>query len=330
MADAEFGVAMEVYEREFDQAVQTELSLIDQRIADIDKQLDQGINHAPVEYHRKNERLKLMAQRRDVQALADNPNAAFDVLGARSGDKTSELTHFMLDVAGLAPGIGDVVDAYHAGLYASEGRHWEAGMTAAGIPFGPAATVGKWGIQLGKAADGAALKAAERLDGITAESLDLLRREGHGVVADIAEKELRYLGKANVETSARIDKLLHDPAIELSSAARSELNGALGSLKDHMKPADLIGMIRDNHSLPVLNPKKTDIANKDVYYKHYVEIDNGLDSLANVQDALQAKLSHLRKRLPSPANDSSFSAISSTLEAVNDMKSRIDSLKRLK
>ncbi|MGI9504497.1 MAG: hypothetical protein ACR2RE_15735, partial [Geminicoccaceae bacterium] len=161
-------------------------------------------------------------------------------------------------------------------------------------------------------------------------ALDLLRREGHGAAADIAERELRYIGKANAETSARINKLLHDPAIELSSGARSELNDALGSLNDHMKSSDLVGMVRDNHSLPVLHPQKTDIAGKDIYYQHSKEIDNGLDSLTNAQAALKAKLSHLRKQLPSPANDASYSAISSTLEAVNDMKSRIDSLRKLK
>ncbi|MGI9503492.1 MAG: LysM peptidoglycan-binding domain-containing protein, partial [Geminicoccaceae bacterium] len=172
IADAEFDASLQVYQREFDQAVDTELSSVDRQIADIDRQLAEGVNHAPVEYHLKNERLKLQAQRRDVQALADNPNAAFDVLNKQSDGATSEFTHFMLDVAGLAPGIGDVVDAYHASLYASEGRHWDAGMTAAGIAFGPAATVSKWGIQLGKAADGAALDAADKLDGVTTNALD--------------------------------------------------------------------------------------------------------------------------------------------------------------
>ena len=331
LADSEFGVAMEVFERDFNQAVDSELSMIDQQIADIDQRIADGVNHAPVEYHLKNERLKLQARQREFQALADNPNAAFDTLDASKDSKLSEYEHFLLDVVGLAPG-GEAIDVLHAGIYAREGRHWEAGMTLAGAaPIGGIApTVGKWGIQLGKAADGAALDAAGRLDGVTTESLDLLRHEGHGAVADVAERELRYLSKANVETSARIDKLLHDPAIELSSAARSELNDALGSLDQHMKSSDLIGMIRDNHSLPVLNPKKTDIAGQDVYYQHYKEIDEGLRSLTNAQESLQAKLTHLRKQPTSPANDASFSAISSTLEAVNDMQSRIDSLRKLK
>ena len=78
--------AIENIQRDFDQALDAELSSIDERIAKIDEEFAEGINHAPVEHLRRDERLKLMAYRRDLQTLADDPDAALNALKTESTD----------------------------------------------------------------------------------------------------------------------------------------------------------------------------------------------------------------------------------------------------
>ena len=153
IADAEFGVAIEVYQRDFNQALDKELTSVNEQIADIDRQLAEGVNHAPVAYHLKNERLKLQAQQRDLQEIADNPNAAFEALNASREDgwTASDIGHTVLDIAGLAPVVGEWADALNAAWYFSEGDVVNGTLsslaTAPVAGIGP--TLGKWGIQTG-------------------------------------------------------------------------------------------------------------------------------------------------------------------------------------
>ncbi len=79
-----------------------------------------------------------------------NPNGSPS--GGPAGDATtgsswiSNVGHFILDVVGLVPVVGECADALNATWYAAEGRFFEASLSAAGtVPFvGIGATIGKW------------------------------------------------------------------------------------------------------------------------------------------------------------------------------------------
>jgi hypothetical protein len=75
---------------------------------------------------------------------------------AQSGG-VSGLVHGALDVAGLAPVVGEPADLVNAGLYKAEGRNTEAALSAGGaIPIlGWGATAGKAAYNLEKATDAA-------------------------------------------------------------------------------------------------------------------------------------------------------------------------------
>jgi len=69
-----------------------------------------------------------------------------------SGGGWMEWLHGGLDVVGFVPALGEVADGINALIYLAEGRHLEAGISAAAmIPvLGDAGKIGKWGVKAGK------------------------------------------------------------------------------------------------------------------------------------------------------------------------------------
>lgn len=84
-------------------------------------------------------------------------------------DRWGEWVHGGLDVLGFVPVVGELADGANALIYLAEGRHLEAGISAAAmIPFlGDLGKAGKWGAKAGKelleeGAERVAKEAAER------------------------------------------------------------------------------------------------------------------------------------------------------------------------
>lgn len=113
-------------------------------------------------------------------------------LSAKTSDDGGilEWVHGGLDVVGFIPGIGELADGANALIYLAEGRHLEAGISAAAmIPlFGDAGKVGKWGIKGGRELleEGAERVARDALQ----EGVERAGREGLETLSERAARDL--------------------------------------------------------------------------------------------------------------------------------------------
>lgn len=98
--------------------------------------------HDPGEAYRQAARDLLDRARSQLDEVANNSakalNEMAEAVPTDDEESPAETTlHAAADLAGFIPGIGDVVDLAHAGVYALEGRGVDAGITAAAaIPVG--------------------------------------------------------------------------------------------------------------------------------------------------------------------------------------------------
>ncbi|MBQ0926658.1 putative T7SS-secreted protein [Saccharopolyspora endophytica] len=117
--------------------------------------------HDPGEEYRQAARELLDRARRQLEAVAGESakalNEMAEAIPTEDEESTGEtIAHALTDAAGLIPGIGEVVDLAHAGVYALQGKGTEAALTAAAaVPFvGWAAggtKLGKAGKRIGEA-----------------------------------------------------------------------------------------------------------------------------------------------------------------------------------
>ena len=83
--------------------------------------------------------------------------------------------------------------------------------------------------------------------------------------------------------------LVHHPA--LSPRARRFLEDARNALQNNVKPADLVGALRDRLGAPVRLPDGS-------AYNHLEEMTNALSALRSVRTALIDRLAHLKRVEP--------------------------------
>jgi hypothetical protein len=112
----------------------------------------------------------------------------------------SETAHFILDLAGFIPVVGSVVDAVHAGIYASEGRYVEAAIAAASaIPLvGQVGHIGKAVVKGAKEVHAltTAAKELRAVEKTLASEAKLVEKAGiHGVTAETTETARLVIGK---------------------------------------------------------------------------------------------------------------------------------------
>ena len=233
----------------------------------------------------------------------------------RSGFRWSDVGHFALDVLGLVPVVGEWADAANAGWYAKEGRYVEAGLSAAAtVPFaGMAATLGKWVHGTRQAAAAADIARGADLDELTLRSLDRLREHGFGAVADEAVESLQMLGKAKVETAARLRGLRSDPAIDgqLAEKTRRRLDAALNAMDDHLKHSDLSGALQQGYGIGM----KDD---------HPREVREALESLQKAREALSGQMSNVRNGQPIDSNTAS--TLSRAIDGLRRMEDNVQTL----
>lgn len=112
-------------------------------------------------------------------------------------NRWGEWVHGGLDVLGFVPVVGELADGANALIYLAEGRHLEAGISAAAmIPFlGDLGKAGKWGAKAGKelleeGAERAAKEVAERAvrDVAAREAAQQLGKLGDDVTSPTARK----------------------------------------------------------------------------------------------------------------------------------------------
>jgi WXG100 family type VII secretion target len=89
---------------------------------------------------------------RTMRRAEDESAALFRSALAGAGSGWMEWLHGGLDVVGFVPAVGEVADAINALIFLAEGRHLEAGISAAAmIPvLGDAGKIGKWTVKAGK------------------------------------------------------------------------------------------------------------------------------------------------------------------------------------
>ncbi|GAA3357923.1 hypothetical protein [Saccharopolyspora gregorii] len=107
----------------------------------------------------------------------------------------SDIGHFVLDLGGLIPGIGELADGANASWYAAEGDYTNAGLSAAAmIPFaGWGATGGKL---LGKGAK-VVTEGGQEAAGLTAKNLDEVTKPGRRSFADLPDPVRRQIEAGN-------------------------------------------------------------------------------------------------------------------------------------
>ena len=138
----------------------------------------------------------------------------------------SEAGHFVLDLGGLIPGVGEFADGANAAWYAAEGDHLNAGLSAAAmIPFaGWGATggklVGKGAKAATEGADDAAETTAKNLDDVTPGDHSPLAPQGSLRRHEDAGGHTLEPGRAHVGATDQqlIDRLATNPKIKGSSS----------------------------------------------------------------------------------------------------------------
>ena len=224
----------------------------------------------------------------------------------REGSLLSNIGHFVLDLVGLIPGIGEWADAVNAGWYGAEGRYFEASLSAAGVvPFvGIGATLGKWFGRTTTIARAEDLAAATELGPQTLASIERLRSHGFGDIADAAAESLGAIGKANVEASARIGNVLSDPSLPISPNLRSKLERAQNALAESLADNSLAGAMQEGLGIPIGE------------FDHVTKVNRGVQSLENAGRAVQTALDNARYNGFSP---DAISRLEGTKEALDGM-----------
>lgn len=224
-----------------------------------------------------------------------------------------------LATRGLAGGVSASVDA-SASLGAVSGG-------SAALRFAEAISVEGFLAEaraLGIAGGGAAVGVAP----IAATSTYLANRLGSGAhdarLSAIAEASTKRAGRLlSPEAAARLTKGLPLMAAErermlvslralmddsrLSPVGRSAARDAHNAVRDHLSSEDLVGALRDRLGIPVRRPGSGEA------YNHLNEVENTLQSLVSLQDALRAQLQHLLKVAPGSPLHRELSAIEERL-----------------
>jgi len=140
---------------------------------------------------------------RASQAIRGLPKDVYQAGMAQYG----EALHGTLDAVGLIPGVGEIADGLNSLIYLSEGRRWEAGISAmAMLPiFGDLGKAGKWTVKVGseivevtvEAGVKATLRAAAQE--AAQEAVERVVRE---VVTETAEKATKELLQEAAEKAA--------------------------------------------------------------------------------------------------------------------------------
>jgi len=237
----------------------------------------------------------------DPELDGDRPPA-----DAGGGRWWSNVGHFVLDVLGLVPVLGEWADGLNASWYAAEGRYWEASLSAAGtVPIaGIGITIGKWfGALTRTAARAEDLAAAAELSNDTLRTIERLREAGFHDIADAAGRSIGRVSQMGVETRARMSDLLADPSISLTPNARIRVQRAMNALEQHLSDADLSGALQERMGIPIGS------------MNHVKEVGDSLRSLRKAREDLIRAIEHLRAT--NPTDNRSASRLSGTIEAMN-------------
>ena len=235
---------------------------------------------------------------------------------AESADRPwwSNVGHFVLDVIGLIPVVGEWADALNASWYAAEGRYFEASLSAAGtVPFvGIGATVAKWFGTTRTVARADELAAGGTLSQETLDTIDRLNQHGFTDIAEAAGPALSRIGQVNVETRARISAVLDDPDIRLRPDTRRQLETTARALDQHLSDADLSGALQERHGISIGG------------FSHGTEVGSTLDSLNETREALVRRLNHGDPNTPLDSNTAS--TLSSTIDSIGLLRGTVRAL----
>ena len=226
----------------------------------------------------------------------------------------SNVGHFVLDVIGLIPVVGEWADALNASWYAAEGRYFEASLSAAGtVPFvGIGATVAKWFGTTRTVARADELAAGGTLSQETLDTIDRLNLHGFTDIAEAAGPALSRIGQVNVETRARISAVLDDPDIRLRPETREQLERTANAIDDHLSDADLSGALQERHGIPIES------------FSHGTEVNNTLRSLGRTRRDLVNRLNHGDPN--EPLDSHTASTLSSTIDSINLLSATVRAL----
>ncbi|MBK8252196.1 MAG: VCBS repeat-containing protein [Polyangiaceae bacterium] len=129
--------------------------------------------------------------------------------------------------------------------------------------------------------------ADEAAQGIVKSGLKQAGKKLSKEAAERAARELKEIANSRGPLIDRLGAIATDPSI--TGPLRRRVNDAMNALRDHLKPADLSGALRDALGVPV-RQKGAGKA-----FDHATEVGEALTSVSNLRDALVLRITHLKR-----------------------------------
>lgn len=229
------------------------------------------------------------------------------VMGAVGGDFAENDSFSAIagqTVVGFIPIVGQVADvrdmaaAIRGVAQGRDGAYLNVGIAAIG--FIPGLDFLKGGSRVGRRVLRTA--AEEAVEGVARGGLKRARRLMTREVAQQAARRLRQLEVGRTELIERLRRLTLDQSRH--PELRGVANDAMNALRDHFKPSDLSGALRDELGIPVR------MSGSGASFDHRGEVAATLNSLRRVREQL---LREMRRAEPGAATSRELSHLSDAL-----------------